>query len=193
MLQPKRTACAKLCGQEGGLCSRKPRSFGVARLRRKKHRENSKRSALHVTEVACTRVTSSSLHDQPIHLCCCVLSSENRNSNCFKQVSQTPSCGLLQSQHPSHYTIGTIGCFSVWRVCMCACVDTCVWHNFNPFFYIINTIIRNIALKRVHAHKVVFKPEDFNLAFLSLKISLFIFNWRTIALQYCIGLCLTST
>ena len=38
----------------GWLCSRKPRSFGVARLRRKKHRENSKCSILRVTEVACT-------------------------------------------------------------------------------------------------------------------------------------------
>ena len=36
------------------------------------------------------------------------------------------------------------------------------------------TIIKNVTLKRVAAHKVAFKPEDFNLAFLSLKISLFL-------------------
>ena len=36
-------------------------------------------------------VTSPSLHDKPIYLCCCVLSSENGNSNCFSKFPKLPA------------------------------------------------------------------------------------------------------
>ena len=121
VLQPKRTACAKLCGQEGGLCSRKPRSFGVARLRRKKHRENSKCSILRVTEVACTVSPHLVCTTNP-YICAAVFCLQ-------KMETQTVSASFPNSQlrfttksasfplHHRHYRL--LLCMACVYVCLC--------------------------------------------------------------------------